>query len=71
VAEEKKTEGNGRRRRRTPEEQSKKYTDLPPGEHAGVGGTHGTIKIPDSGTYETSDPVEQGFIESVLGGTSK
>ena len=52
------------------EEQKRKYTDLPPGEHSGVGGVHGSITIPESGTYETSDPVEQGFIESVLGGTS-
>jgi hypothetical protein len=50
---------------------SLKYTGLPAGEHAGVGEAHGTIKIPESGNYETSDPMEQAFIQNVLGGVPK
>lgn len=54
----------------TPPDMTTSYSGLPEGTHAGLGGVHGTITIPSGGSYSTDDPVEQGFIEGVLGGTA-
>jgi hypothetical protein len=53
------------------ENPDRSYSGLPEGTHAGLGGVHGTLTIPSGGSYSTDDPIEQGFIEGVLGGTAE
>lgn len=45
---------------------------LAPGDYSGnIGGTEGTIHVPESGEYKTKDAGEQGFLENVVAATGR